>query len=69
MTEDPVLVQAKRDHYARESIDETDFEQSTTRDLDSHAVWNQGGWWRYSSRDETYYAQDEGRAEGSEEKS
>ena len=69
MTEDPVPVQAKRDHYARESIDEADFEQSTTRDLDSHAVWNQGGWWRYSSRDEAYYAQDEGRAEGSEEKS
>ena len=69
MTQDSVPIQRKSDHYARQSIDKTDFKQSTTRDLDPHAVRDQGWWWRYSSRDEAYYAHDEGRAEGSEEKS
>lgn len=69
VTQDSVPVQGESDYYSRQSIDKTDLEQSTTRDLDPHAVRDQGWRWRHSSRDEAYYAQDEGRGEGSEEKS
>lgn len=69
VTQDSVPVQGESDDYSRQSVDKTDLEQSATGDLDPHAVRDQGWWWRHSSRDEAYYAQDEGRAEGSEEKS
>ena len=69
VAENSVPVHGKGDHYTRERVDQANFQKGATGYFDSQAVWYQSRWWIYSSPDEAHNAQDEGREEGSEEKS
>lgn len=66
MAENSIPVHGEGDHYTRERVNQANFEKGATGDFDSQTVWNQSRWWIYSSPDEVYNAQDEGREEGSE---